>query len=65
MVSVGFLLFILFTSNPFSRTLPNFPIEGRDLNPLLQDPGRSSIRLCSIWGTWVSRWRLLLPLLLC
>ena len=28
MVSVGFLLFILFTSNPFSRTLPNFPIEG-------------------------------------
>ena len=32
MVSVGFLLFILFTSNPFSRTLPNFPIEGRDLN---------------------------------
>ena len=39
MVSVGFLLFILFTSNPFSRTFPNFPIEGRDLNPLLQDPG--------------------------
>lgn len=39
MVSVDFLLFILFTSNPFSRTLPNFPIEGRDLNPLLQDPG--------------------------
>lgn len=38
MVSVGFLLFILFTSNPFARTLPNFPIEGRDLNPLLQDP---------------------------
>lgn len=39
MVSVGFLLFIIFTSNPFSRTLPYFPIEGRDLNPLLQDPG--------------------------
>jgi len=39
MVSVGFLLFILFTSNPFARTLPDFPIEGRDLNPLLQDPG--------------------------
>ncbi|BBV03496.1 heme lyase CcmF/NrfE family subunit [Providencia rettgeri] len=39
MVSVGFLLFIIFTSNPFSRTLPAFPIEGRDLNPLLQDPG--------------------------
>ncbi|QKG44162.1 heme lyase CcmF/NrfE family subunit [Providencia rettgeri] len=39
MISVGFLLFIIFTSNPFSRTLPAFPIEGRDLNPLLQDPG--------------------------
>ena len=39
MISVGFLLFILFTSNPFTRTLPEFPIEGRDLNPLLQGPG--------------------------
>jgi cytochrome c-type biogenesis protein CcmF len=38
MVSVGFLLFILFTSNPFARTLP-ISHEGRDLNPLLQDPG--------------------------
>lgn len=38
-ISVGFLLFILFTSNPFARTLPEFAIEGRDLNPLLQDPG--------------------------
>lgn len=66
MVSVGFLLFILFTSNPFSRTLPNFPIEGRDLNPLLQDPGLIfHPPLLYIWGTWVSRWRLLLPLLLC
>ncbi len=37
-VSVGFLLFMLFTSNPFNR-LPNPPMEGRDLNPLLQDPG--------------------------
>jgi len=37
-VSVGFLLFMLFTSNPFER-LPNPPMEGRDLNPLLQDPG--------------------------
>lgn len=37
-VSVGFLLFMLFTSNPFER-LPNPPLEGRDLNPLLQDPG--------------------------
>jgi len=38
MVSVGFLMFMLFTSNPFDR-LVNPPIEGRDLNPLLQDPG--------------------------
>ena len=38
MVNVGFLLFMLLTSNPFSR-LPNPPLEGRDLNPLLQDPG--------------------------
>ena len=39
MISVGFLLFILFTSNPFDRFLPNFPVEGADLNPLLQDFG--------------------------
>jgi len=38
LVSVGFLLFLLFTSNPFERLLPPAP-EGRDLNPLLQDPG--------------------------
>ncbi|MCW8826308.1 MAG: heme lyase CcmF/NrfE family subunit [Gammaproteobacteria bacterium] len=38
MVSVGFLLFMLLTSNPFDRLI-NAPIEGRDLNPLLQDPG--------------------------
>ncbi|MDO6581637.1 heme lyase CcmF/NrfE family subunit [Photobacterium sp. 2_MG-2023] len=39
MISVGFLLFIIITSNPFERTLPYFPVDGRDLNPLLQDPG--------------------------
>jgi cytochrome c-type biogenesis protein CcmF len=39
LVTVGFLLFIIITSNPFLRTLPNFPVDGRDLNPLLQDPG--------------------------
>ena len=50
MISVGFLLFILFTSNPFARTLPEFAIEGRDLNPLLQDPGLSSIHRCCIWA---------------
>jgi len=38
MISIGFLLFMLFTSNPFLRLLPA-PPQGRDLNPLLQDPG--------------------------
>ena len=38
LISIGFLLFIITTSNPFERLLP--PAEdGRDLNPLLQDPG--------------------------
>ncbi|MGB0712868.1 MAG: heme lyase CcmF/NrfE family subunit [Gammaproteobacteria bacterium] len=38
MIAVGFLLFTLLTSNPFDRMVPP-PMEGRDLNPLLQDPG--------------------------
>jgi len=38
LVSAGFLAFMLFTSNPFDRLLPA-PPDGRDLNPLLQDPG--------------------------
>lgn len=38
-LSVGFLAFMLFTSNPFDRTLPVFPGDGADLNPLLQDFG--------------------------
>ena len=38
LISVGFLLFLLFTSNPFERQLPA-PLDGYDLNPLLQDPG--------------------------
>jgi cytochrome c-type biogenesis protein CcmF len=38
LVSIGFLLFLLFTSNPFERLFPA-PLEGRDLNPLLQDVG--------------------------
>ncbi len=37
-LSFGFVLFILMTSNPFDRLLP-VPADGRDLNPLLQDPG--------------------------
>jgi len=39
MINFGFLLFITLTSNPFTRTLPDFPIDGRDLNPMLQDIG--------------------------
>jgi cytochrome c-type biogenesis protein CcmF len=37
-IAVGFLSFSLFTSNPFERIFPP-PVDGRDLNPLLQDPG--------------------------
>ena len=39
MIGVGFLAFMLFTSNPFVRILPFPPGNGADLNPLLQDPG--------------------------
>ncbi|ABM04721.1 cytochrome c-type biogenesis protein CcmF [Psychromonas ingrahamii 37] len=39
LLSLGFYLFVLLTSNPFDRTLPYFPVDGRDLNPLLQDIG--------------------------
>jgi cytochrome c-type biogenesis protein CcmF len=39
LLSLGFYLFVLLTSNPFLRTLPYFPVDGRDLNPLLQDIG--------------------------
>lgn len=38
MVGVGFLLFVILTSNPFERVIPP-PLDGTDLNPLLQDPG--------------------------
>ena len=38
LVSTGFLMFILITSSPFERLLPA-PLDGKDLNPLLQDPG--------------------------
>lgn len=37
-VCFGFIAFLIFTSNPFDRILP-MPLDGRDLNPLLQDPG--------------------------
>ena len=39
MINLGFLLFITLTSNPFIRTLPDFPVDGSDLNPMLQDIG--------------------------
>lgn len=39
MVQVMMLAMLIFTSNPFERTLPTLPVDGADLNPLLQDPG--------------------------
>ncbi len=38
-ISAGFFLFLLTTSNPFLRLLRHVPVNGQDLNPLLQDPG--------------------------
>jgi len=38
-ISVGFALFLILTSNPFERLLPMTPMQGSDLNPLLQDIG--------------------------
>ncbi len=38
-ISTGFLIFLLWTSDPFERLFLFIPQEGRDLNPLLQDPG--------------------------
>jgi cytochrome c-type biogenesis protein CcmF len=39
MIAAAFIAFTLLTSNPFDRLWPNVPLEGRDLNPLLQDVG--------------------------
>ena len=39
LMNTGFLAFLIFTSNPFERTVPFVPAEGVDLNPLLQDFG--------------------------
>ncbi|MDN4503119.1 heme lyase CcmF/NrfE family subunit [Alteromonadaceae bacterium BrNp21-10] len=39
LVGISFYLFILLASNPFERLLPFIPVDGRDLNPLLQDIG--------------------------
>jgi len=38
-VQTMMLAMLIFTSSPFSRTLPNLPVDGADLNPVLQDPG--------------------------
>ncbi|WP_227430679.1 heme lyase CcmF/NrfE family subunit [Psychrobacter sp. I-STPA6b] len=38
-VQLMMLMMLIFTSSPFDRTLPNIPIDGADLNPVLQDPG--------------------------
>jgi len=49
LVGIGFQLFMLLTSNPFERLSPA-PMEGRDLNPLLQDQDSHSIRRCCTWA---------------
>ncbi|NRB41692.1 MAG: cytochrome c biogenesis protein CcsA, partial [Pseudomonadales bacterium] len=38
-IAIGLCLFLLLTSNPFERVLPTIPMDGKDLNPLLQDFG--------------------------
>lgn len=38
LIGIGFISFTIFTSNPFERVFPP-PLDGQDLNPLLQDPG--------------------------
>ena len=58
-ISVGFLLFLLLTSNPFIRLDPA-PSDGRDLNPLLQDPAMVCTRPCFTWATSASPLHLLL-----
>jgi cytochrome c-type biogenesis protein CcmF len=56
MIACGFLAFMLFTSNPFTRLFPP-PLDGRDLNPLLQDPGLAFHPPFSISAMSGSRWR--------
>lgn len=62
-ISIGFLIFVLFTSNPFDRTFPDFPVDGKELNPLLQDVGLIFTHRYCIWAMWVFRSRLPLRLL--
>lgn len=42
LISFGISAFLLFSSSPMARLLPNFPHEGHDLNPLLQDIGMAT-----------------------
>lgn len=53
-ISVGFLSFMLFTSNPFERVFPP-PLDGTDLNPLLQDIGLAMHPRSCILGMSASR----------
>jgi len=64
LIAVGFLLFILLTSSPFERLLPAAE-EGRDLNPLLQDPGMVAHPPMLYMATSASRWPLRSPSALC
>jgi len=59
MIGIGFLLFIILTSNPFLRVDPA-PLDGSDLNPLLQDPG-----LAFTSAMWAFPWRSASPLRHC
>ena len=38
-VQMMMLSMVIFVSSPFNRSLPSIPVDGKDLNPLLQDPG--------------------------
>ena len=53
-ISVGFLLFMLLTSNPFLRQFPA-PPDGRDLNPLLQDPAMVAHPPGTTWSKRLAR----------
>jgi cytochrome c-type biogenesis protein CcmF len=64
-VALGFLAFMLLTSNPFDRIFPP-PADGNDLNPLLQDPGLAfhppaaliEGKVDAAWARWVRPWTL-------
>ena len=64
LISAGFLLFVLTTSTPFERLFP-VPFEGKDLNPLLQDPGLVIHPPMLYMGYVGFPWHLLLPSPLC